>query len=78
MPPRCFTLGTRVLLHPASIKTHKELFESLAKHNMTNNCIVYCLIPLGCHDSLQHTTAVSLTALCYVCSEKVMICVDRC
>lgn len=66
------------LLHPAPIKEHKELFDSLYKPNMTNNCIVYCLIPLGCHDSVQHTAAVSLTALCYVCSEKVMICIDHC
>lgn len=77
MPPRCFTLGTEALLHPAPIKTHKELLDSLSKHNMTNNCIVYCLIPLGCHDSVQHTAAVSLAALCYVCSQKVMICVDH-
>lgn len=57
-PPRCFTLGTNGLLHPAPIKEHKELFDSLYKPNMTNNRIVYCLIPLGCFDSAQHTTAV--------------------
>lgn len=45
MPPRCFTLGTEVSLHPAPIKEHKELFDSLYKPNMTNSCIVYCLIP---------------------------------
>lgn len=79
MPPRCFTLGTKVSLHPAPIKEHKELFDSLYKPNMTNSRIVYCLIPpLGCHDCVQHTTAaVRLTALCYVCSEKVMICIDH-
>lgn len=57
MPPCCFTLGTDVSLHPAPIKEHKELFESLYKPNMTNNCTVYCLIPFSCHDSVQHTTA---------------------
>lgn len=65
-------------LHPTPIKEHKELLDSLYKPNMTNSCIVYCLIALGCHDSVQHTTAVSLPSLCYVCSEKVMICIDHC
>lgn len=65
-PPRCFTLGTKVLLHPAPIKEHKELFDSLYKPNTTNNCIVYCLIPLGCHDSVQHTTGcvIDCSVLC--------------
>lgn len=47
------------------------------KPNMTNNCIVYCWIPLGRRDSVRRTAAVPLTALCYVCSEAVMICIDH-
>lgn len=45
-PPCCFALGTNMLLHPAPIKEHKELFDSLYKPKMTNNCIVYWVIPL--------------------------------
>lgn len=65
MPPRSFTLGTKALLHPAPIREHKELFESLYKPNMTNKCTVYCLIPFGCHGCVQHRRcAVAGSVLC--------------
>lgn len=65
-PPRCFTLGTNISLHPAPIKEHKELFDSLYKPNMTNNCIVYCVIPprLPWLCTAHHRSASDCSVLC--------------
>lgn len=52
----------RFLLHPEPIREHKELFDSLHTPDMTNNRIVYSLIPVG---TAQRTGA----ALCYVCND---------
>lgn len=79
MPPRCFTLGTNLFLHPAPIKEHKEPFDSIYKHNMTNNCVVYCLIGAAAV-TLRSTPPPCRWLLCLMSEsgEKVVSCVKRC
>lgn len=56
-PSRCFTLGTNISLHPAPIKEHKELFDSLINPTWQIR-VLYIVWSPRCCDSVQHTSAV--------------------
>lgn len=81
-------LGTR---HPAVSLWAPTFHSTQLQLRSTRSCLIPFInptwqitvlyivwFPLGCHGFVQHTTALPVTALCYVCSEKVMICIDHC